>query len=73
MRRVSKNGGIRWMSDWVNVSHLLGELPVGLEEIDYGLFDVFFGPVWLGRFHEARRCIVDSRGRAKRRSGGNFK
>lgn len=32
------------MSDWVNVSHLLAELPVGFEEIDHGLFNVYFGP-----------------------------
>ncbi len=61
VRRVSKNGGIRWMSDWVNVSHLFAELPIGFEEIDYGLFNVYFGSVWLGRFIEAKRCIVDSR------------
>jgi len=73
VRRVSKNGGIRWFSDWVNVSHLLGELPIGLEEVDHGLFDVFFGPVWLGRFFEAKRRIVDSRGRDRRRKGGNHK
>ncbi len=73
VRRVSKNGGVRWMGDWVNVSHLLAELPVGFEEIDHGLFNVYFGPVWLGRFLEAKRRIVDSRGREKRRSGGNHK
>lgn len=71
VRRVSKNGGVRWMGDWVNVSHLLAELPVGFEEIDHGLFNVYFGPVWLGRFIEAKRAIIDSRGRSKRRSGRN--
>ena len=73
VRRVSKNGGIRWMGDWVNVSHLFAELPIGFEEIDYGLFNVYFGSVWLGRFIEAKRCIVDSRGRDRRRKGGNHK
>jgi len=67
------SGGIRWMGNWVNVSHLLGELPAGLEGVAHGLFNVYFGPVWLGRFIEAKRCIVDSRGRDKRRSGGNYK
>lgn len=73
VRRVSKNGGVRWCAAWVNVSHLLAELPVGFEEVDHGLFDVYFGPVWLGRFIEAKRRIIDSRGREKRRRGGNFK
>jgi len=29
--RVSRNGGIRWGSRWVNVSHVLAELDVGFE------------------------------------------
>src|SRR5256886_7899180 len=37
VRRVSRNGGIRWGSCWVNVSHVLAELDVGFEEIDDGL------------------------------------
>jgi transposase InsO family protein len=73
VRRVSKNGGVRWCSAWVNVSHLLAELPVGFEQVDQGLFDVYFGPVWLGRFLEAKRCIMDSRGRTQRRTGDNPK
>lgn len=73
VRRVSRNGGVRWYSRWVNVSHLMAELPIGFEEIDHGLFDVYFGPVWLGLFNETKGRIVDSRGRDKRRSGGNHK
>ena len=72
-RLVSRNGGIRWNSQWVNVSHLLAELEVGFEEIDDGLWDVYFGPVWLGRFHEAVGRIVDRVDRSERRSGGNHK
>lgn len=73
VRLVSKNGGIRWFHDWVNVSHLLAEQYVGFEEVDAGLFDVYFGPIRLGRFIEAKLRIVDSKGRMKRRKGGNFK
>ena len=41
---VSANGDIRWRKRWVNVtSALIGEY-VGLEEIDDGHWDVFFGP-----------------------------
>lgn len=72
-RRVSRNGGIRWMHRWVNVSHLLAELDIGLEEIDDGLWNVYFGPVWLGRFHEAVGRIVDHLDRPARRRGGNHK
>ena len=73
VRRVSRNGGIRWGSRWVNVSHVLAELDVGFEEIDDGLFEVYFGPVWLGRLHETTCRIVDHLGRAARREGGNHK
>ena len=70
-RLVSRNGGIRWHKTWVNVSHLLAALEIGLEEIDDGLWNVYFGPVWLGRFHEAVGCIVDQLNRSARRTGGN--
>jgi len=73
VRRVSRNGGVRWGSRWVNVSHLLAELDVGFEEIDDGLWEVYFGPVWLGRLHETTGRIVDHLGRAARREGGNHK
>lgn len=72
-RLVSRNGGIRWAHRWVNVSHLLAEREIGFEEIDDGLWNVYFGPVWLGRFHEAVGRIVDQLDRAARRRGGNHK
>jgi putative transposase len=73
VRRVSRNGGIRWHHVWVNVSHLLAEEYVGLEAVDEGLWDVYFGPVWLGRMHETTHRIVDQFGHPARREGGNHK
>ena len=68
VRYVSANGGIRWRKQWVNVtSALLGEY-VGLEEIDDGQWDVYFGPMKLGRLHERLMRIEDHRGRTKRRA-----
>jgi putative transposase len=72
-RLVSRNGGIRWATRWVNVSHLLAEREIGFEEIDDELWNVYFGPVWLGRFHEAVGRIVDHLARPARRRGGNHK
>jgi len=72
-RLVSYNGGIRWYANRVPVSRLLAGHNVGLEEIDHGLFDVYFGPIWLGRFVEPKGLIFDSRGRGKRRTGGTYK
>lgn len=58
VRRVSRNGGIRWKSRWVRVSQILGEEFIGLEEIDNGIHEVYFGPVYLGRFYEESFQIV---------------
>lgn len=52
MRRVSRNGGVRWHNAWANVSHVLAEEYVGLDEVDDGVWSVYFGPVPLGRFDE---------------------
>lgn len=67
IRRVSRNGGIRWHKQWVNVSRTLGEELVGLVEIDDGEWDVYFGPLRLGRFHERTLLIEDALGRHYRR------
>ncbi len=67
MRRVSRNGGIRWDHQWVNVTHTLGGELIGLTEIDEGEWDVYFGPLRLGRFHERTYLIGDALGRQQRR------
>jgi putative transposase len=66
VRYVSGNGGIRWNCAWVNVSTTcIGEY-VGLEEIDDGIWNVFFGPLKLGRLLEREMRIEDAYGRLKR-------
>jgi hypothetical protein len=67
VRLVSANGGIRWLSDWVNVSHVLGGEYVGLEEVDEGEWDLYFGRLRLGRFHEPLRRVEDDLGRLARK------
>ena len=69
-RLVSRNAGIRWYTRRVVVSSILAGRYVGLEEIDHGLFDVYFGPVWLGRFIERKNVIIDAKGPAGKRHGG---
>ena len=67
VRYVSANGGIRWKQQWVNVTTaVIGEY-VGLEEIDDGLWDVYFGTLKLGRLLERHMRIEDHLGRLKRR------
>jgi hypothetical protein len=51
----------------VNVSQTLGDEQIGLVEIDDGEWDVYFGPLRLGRFHERTLCIEDALGRQYRR------
>lgn len=67
-RLVSKNSGIRWNSQWVAVSHTCAGLHVGLEEVDHGLWDVYLGPVRLGRLLEESLRIEDHLGRLKRKN-----
>jgi len=45
----------------------LGEEDVGLVEIGDGEWDVYFGPLRLGRFHERTLLIEDALGRHYRR------
>jgi putative transposase len=67
VRYVSGNGGIRWKNrHWINVSTVcIGEY-VGLEEIDNGIWIVYFGPLKLGRLDERHMRIEDQYGLLKR-------
>lgn len=67
VRYVSANGGIRWNKAWVNVSVTCAGEYVGLEEIDDGVWNVYFGPLKLGRLLERYMRIEDAYGRLKRR------
>ena len=45
---------------------LIGEY-VGFEEIDDGLWEVYFGPMKIGRLHERHMRIEDHLGRLTRK------
>jgi putative transposase len=66
MRLVSDNGGIRWNNNWVNVSCCCAGEYVGLEEIDDGIWEIYFGPLKLGRLLEQHMRIEDLFGKLKR-------
>ena len=66
VRYVSANGGIRWNKQWVNVSTVCAGEYVGLEEIDDGTWNVYFGPLKLGKLIESQMRIEDTFGRLKR-------
>jgi putative transposase len=66
VRSVSAHGGIRWNHQGVNVSQTcMGEY-VGLEELDDGIWNVYFGPLTLGRLLERHMRIEDVYGRLQR-------
>jgi putative transposase len=66
VRRVSRNSGFCWKSKWVSAGHVLVDEYVGLEEIDNGIWEVYFGPIWLGRLDEKVMKIEDKYGRFER-------
>ncbi len=67
VRRVSHNSGFRWKPKYVSASHVLIDEYIGLEEIDNGIWEVYFGPIWLGRLDERVMKIEDKYGRLKRK------
>lgn len=66
VRRVSNNCGIRWKHRHICVSQVLAGEYVGLEEIDDGIWDVYYGPVWLGKFFEKMMKIEDEQVKLQR-------
>ena len=57
---------MRWNREWVNVSTVCAGEYIGLEEIDNGVWTVYFGPLKLGRFDERLMRIEDQYGSLKR-------
>jgi putative transposase len=62
-RYVSYNGGMRWRATWVSVSRVLQGDYIGLEEVDTGTWDVYYGQLRVGRFFEQLGRIEDRFGR----------
>ena len=60
MREVRTTGVVYWRAGQVYISHLLrGEL-IGMEEVDDGIWAVYYGPIRLGGFNErhAKQGVV---------------
>jgi len=70
VRLVSDSGGIRWSDgshrDHVGISTTLTGQYVRLEEVDSGIWDVYFGHVWLRRLYEKLMRIIDKYGDTQR-------
>ena len=63
IRYVSANGCIRWKSQWVRVTSTLKGHYIGLEEVDDGIWSVYFSNLRLGYYHEKTNRIEDDLGR----------
>ena len=48
LRWVSQQGSVKWKSQRTFISEVLGRQAVGLIEIEEDLFEVYYGPVFLG-------------------------
>jgi len=67
VRRVTKNGALRWKSTkWVMVSTTLIDKHVGLEELGEGIWRIYYRQKMLGYFDEKKLRIMDEIGRLKR-------
>lgn len=52
VKKVASNGVVYWRNKIVYISQLLYQERIGLEEIDDGIWKVYFGPVMIGQFNE---------------------
>ena len=59
VRLVSNNCGIRWKHKRVNVSSTLIKEYIGFEEVDNGVYNVYFNHFIIGRFFEELNIIKD--------------
>ena len=65
-RLMSRNGGFRWASKRVPLSHLLEGQDIGLEEVGDGIWDVYYSHVRLGQMDERILNVEDALGRRMR-------
>ncbi len=58
VRRVGRNGEVRWRHRWLNVGHALIEQDVGFHEVADGIWDDYLATLQIGRFDERIRRLV---------------
>ena len=63
LRRVCGTGLVYWRGRAIYVGYLLANEQIGLEQVDDGVWTVYFGPVRLGQFDErlassSRSCLT---------------
>jgi putative transposase len=61
VRRVRSDGRIRWQGQFLFISEVLIGEPVGLEEVDDGIWSLHFASLQLARFDERDRSLKAQR------------
>jgi len=56
-RKVTRNAMLKWKKSLIFVSHTLSGQVLGFEEIDDGIWSVYYGAVLLARFDERERIF----------------
>jgi len=59
IRRVDHKGQLKFRTKRVFFSHTFAHEPVGFEEIDDGIWSVWYGQVLIGRYNEAKGVFRD--------------
>jgi hypothetical protein len=67
LRHVQRGGYVRWNKLELNVTRTLEKEYIGFEEVDWGIWDVYFAHVKIGRFYEDIMKLVDNAGNFRRR------
>jgi putative transposase len=70
-RQVRTGGFIKWHGKEVFISKLLEHEPVGLYPVDEGIWDVYFGPLKIGRLSDAGVFRQEKPPRKPRRRSAN--
>tara|TARA_R110000868_G_scaffold411780_1_gene710165 strand:- start:11705 stop:12130 length:426 start_codon:yes stop_codon:yes gene_type:complete len=52
VKKVRDSGVVYWNNGQVYISHLLADEWIGMEEIDDGVWDIYFGPIRIGSFNQ---------------------
>jgi Integrase core domain len=58
LRRISQQGSLKWKTERTFVSEVLARRTVGLLETDNDLYEVYYGPIFLGWFEALSHVFI---------------
>jgi len=69
-RWISEDGQMRWANERIFLTKVLAGQRVGLVPIEETLYEIYFGPVFLGWYEESANHFVADPGKPNRRRRG---